>query len=295
MPITHLLLALLVVLLWGVNVVAIKIAVSDLPPLFASGVRFMLVGFLLMPFLRWLRGRMLQMFALTLTFGVLHFGLLFAGLAGVDASLASILIQLSVPFGLLLGWWVLGEAFGWSRSFALVLALVGVVVVFGGPESVSSRWHIAAILAAVWCWAMANIQIKALADVSVMTIQAWMGAVAGPLLLLIGWVVEQPDWDTVSAVSWPGWVALGYTAVGGSILGHTFWYWLVTKNDLSNLLPVLLLQPLVGIAAAIVILNESLDNRTLAGGALILLGVTIIQLRGLRESKRNASSQTTDA
>lgn len=295
MPLTHLLLALLVVLFWGVNVVAIKLAVSELPPLFASGLRYVLVGCLLLPFLKWLPGRMVQVFALTLMFGVLHFGLLFVGMSGVDASLASILIQLSVPFGLLLGWWLLGEAFGWSRSAALLVALVGVVVVFGGPETASSRWHIVTIMGAVFCWALANIQIKALSDVSVLTLQAWMGAVSGPCLLALGWAIEKPDMAMLHSVSWMGWVALAYTAIGGSIAGHSLWYWLVARNNLANLLPVLLLQPLVGILAAIVILQESLDGRTLGGGALILLGVAVIQLRGAQSTQPPAEKRPTDS
>lgn len=264
--------------------VAIKVAVSELTPVFASGLRFVMVGCLLLPFLKWQPGRMVQVFALTLTFGVLHFGLLFVGMSGVDASLTSILIQLSVPFGLLLGWWMLGEVFDWSRFAALLVALIGVVVVIGGPESVSSRWHIVAILVAVMCWAVANIQIKALSDINVLTLQAWMGAVSGPALLAVGWVTEQPDLNGLKSVTWAGWGALAYTAVGGSILGHSVWYWLVSRNHLSNLLPVLLLQPLVGILAAIVILDESLSSRTLIGGTLILIGVAIIQLRSVRNT-----------
>ena len=89
--------ALAVIVIWGLNFVAAKIGVAQIPPLFLIAVRFALVAVLLAPFLRPLGRSWRPVIAVSVMLGGLHFGLMFTGLAGVDAGPAAIALPYSAP------------------------------------------------------------------------------------------------------------------------------------------------------------------------------------------------------
>jgi O-acetylserine/cysteine efflux transporter len=96
-------LALLVALMWGVNFVVMKHAVSEIPPLALTGIRFSLAAvpaiFLLKrPNIPW---RILLGFGLA--FGVIKFGLLFTALkVGMPSGLAALVLQMQAVFSIAL-------------------------------------------------------------------------------------------------------------------------------------------------------------------------------------------------
>src|SRR5690606_15147355 len=72
MPSRHVVLALLVMVLWGFNFVAAKWGLEELPPLALTALRFLLVALLLVSFVPRPRGRMGEIAALSVTLGSLH-------------------------------------------------------------------------------------------------------------------------------------------------------------------------------------------------------------------------------
>src|SRR5690606_14193142 len=109
-PLRHVLLAVLVSVLWGLNFLAIHASLEQFPPLFLVGLRFVVIAvptILLVPRprvrLRWLIGY-------GLGFGTLQFIGLYLGMAaGFPAGLASLVLQSSAPFTVLLGVLLLRE------------------------------------------------------------------------------------------------------------------------------------------------------------------------------------------
>ena len=95
MPIRDVLLALLVVAIWGFNFVVIKLGLEDVPPLLLTALRFVFaaapaVFFLRRPACPW---QWVVLFGFVL--GVVKFGLLFVGMKlGMPAGLSSIVLQL---------------------------------------------------------------------------------------------------------------------------------------------------------------------------------------------------------
>ena len=130
--------ALVVAVLWGLNIIAGKIGVGVVPPLLFSAIRFTLVAALIIPFFPVDRRYWWDLFVLSACFGTGHFGLMFVGLAGVDAATAAIVVQLGVPFSILVSWIVFDERFGWRRGIGLGLAFLGIVLLAGEPRHASS-------------------------------------------------------------------------------------------------------------------------------------------------------------
>ena len=108
-----LLLALLANTALAFNFIAGKAGVEHFPPLLFSALRFAILLLLLLPWLRWLPGKMRQVLEISFVLGVLHFSMNFIGLeASGDIASVAIAAQLYVPFSTLLAVVLAGRTAG---------------------------------------------------------------------------------------------------------------------------------------------------------------------------------------
>ena len=100
-----------VCLIWAFNHVLSKIIVTDwaVPPLFYAALRFAVVAMVMWPWLLPMPRPAWRIVAIALCLGGGSFSLLFVGLQTVSPSEAAIILQLGVPFTMLLSVLVLGE------------------------------------------------------------------------------------------------------------------------------------------------------------------------------------------
>ena len=82
LPPKDLLAILAVTVLWGGNIIAIKLATMSFPPFFATAIRFAVVALVLCPFYRPAPGTLRHIWPVAIVMGIGHFGLLFLGLTG---------------------------------------------------------------------------------------------------------------------------------------------------------------------------------------------------------------------
>src|SRR3954452_17874452 len=124
------LLACLVAVCWGVNFPATALALEHFPPLFLVAVRFSLVALpalLLVPRppvpLRWLIGTGVDV-------GILQFAFLYLGMAsGMPSGLASLVLQPSAPFTVLLAGVFLREPLTRRQVAGIVIAVGGLAAI----------------------------------------------------------------------------------------------------------------------------------------------------------------------
>src|SRR5579872_6585499 len=102
MRFSHLLIALVVCVAWGLNAVAAKVGVTFIPPVFFTGLRFVFVLMFLAPWLRRAPGQWAVLLPAVFFMGGLHFALIFSGAKYSDASTMAIVNQLYVPISVLL-------------------------------------------------------------------------------------------------------------------------------------------------------------------------------------------------
>src|SRR6267143_2121566 len=121
--------AVAVPLLWGYQFVAIKVGVTEFPPLFFLALRFLAIALLLVPFVkRPARQQFGPVAAISIFLGGLNFGLFYVGLGLGSGSMSAVAYQLATPFTVLLAWPLLAERPSLTTSAGVVLAFVGVVV-----------------------------------------------------------------------------------------------------------------------------------------------------------------------
>ncbi|HXK56316.1 MAG TPA: EamA family transporter [Gammaproteobacteria bacterium] len=272
---------LAVVLIWGLNFVAIKTAVTEIPPLALTVLRFLLVGIILTPFFRPEKTQFKQLLLLSGTMGVGHFGLLFMGLRGADAATAALLIQLGVPFSSILAAFFFGDRLGWIRAAGMGMAFAGAGLLAGEPEG-GTPVAIAALLVSAMCWAGSNILIKRIPQVHPLTLIGWLSLLAVPPLILMSLLVETDQLIAIRSADWKTWTALVYIVLASSIVACYLWYRLIGRLQVNQVVPFTLLAPVIGVAAGVWILGEDFTQYKAVGGGLTVAGVAVIQFRQMR-------------
>ncbi len=286
MPLSGILAVLVTVTLWGGNFVAVKIAVTDVPPLFVTALRFLILAGALSPFLKVpaKHGRKILEYALVM--GVGHFGLMFFAIRFVDVSTAAIALQTTTPFAVLLAWLMLGETFGPWRVAGMGMAFAGIVVLVGGPGSGGEPVACGMLAFAALMWALGNVRSKQMPDVSVFSQIAWMALIACPVLFGLSFVVEADQLTRLQGAGFRFWVSLVYMTIASSIVAYGLWYYLIKHYDVTAVAPYNLLVPLVAVSGGVLIMGDTLTVTKLIGGAMILSGVGLIQVREIIRSRR---------
>ena len=271
-------LTVMVMVLWGLNFVVAKIGLEELPPMLLVGMRFILVAALLIGFVPIPRGHMLKILGLSVSMGALHFGLMFVGIRHVDASVASVAIQLQVPFAALLAWMFLGDRLGWHRFAGMLLAFIGILIIAGEPRMATRLVPLGCIVAASLLWAIGNVQLRDLRAVSPMALNAWLALFAAPQMFVGSALFEHGQWDALASAGWKGWGAIAYMIVFVTIIGYGFWYRMAQLYPVNQTMAHTLQVPVWGVLCSVVLLGEHLTWSMIAGSLLTLAGVAIIVL-----------------
>jgi O-acetylserine/cysteine efflux transporter len=284
MRFSDLLIAATVCVVWGLNAVAAKIGVTYIPPVFFTAIRFVFVLMFVSPWLRPVPGKWGALIPAVFFMGGLHFALIFKGAQLSDASTMVIVNQLYVPFAALIAIFWLGEKIPWQRWLGILLALGGVTV-FSLDATVTDHLPgVAFLVADGLAMAIGTVLLRRITGVAPFVMQAWMAALGIPFLLLISVLFEDGQIAALATSPWQGWAALAYTILAGSLIGHTFYYILLQRYEVSLVASVLLPGPAIGVLGGVAILHEPFTPMIVVGSAMTLAGVFIV----LRRAKLRA-------
>lgn len=271
--------ALAVVLIgWGGNFLAIRYAVLDIPSWTALTVRLVLVGGLLSFFLRSPKGHLKYYLTLSVVLVPGHFGLLFlASQLTTNISAISLFIQLNPAFALLFSWLLLKEAPGIRRIFGLALAFGAMIILFYEPNllGVSGALIVAAISAMFM--GLYSVLLRSMpAQIRAIDIIGWTAIFGAPMVGAIAFAIDGSPAVTLANVTIQGYLAVLYSAVVASIIGHGLWAWLCRRHPVAQVVPFSLLVPIVAISLAAIILGESISLQMIVAAAVLCLGLFII-------------------
>ncbi len=283
---------LLLCLIWGSTWLFIKLGLEALPPITFAGIRFVIASLILFVIVKVRRlslPRNRADWIMLVVTGVLSFSLNYAsvfwGEQYISSGLAA-LLQATIPaFGLVFAHFSLpGEQLTPGKIFGVVMGIAGVGVVFSNQLSFAGSRALAgsaAIVVGAACAAAANVLVKkhgAKLDPAVIAGgQMVFGLVP---LLIFGLTLEgnpfRFHWTRMAVI------ALLYLATVGSVAAFLLYYWLVQHMDVTKTMLVALVTPVVAVILGMLVLNEQLNWRTFAGGAMIISGIGLIALRRTR-------------
>ena len=278
------LLALLVVIAWGLNFVVIKVGLHNMPPLMLAGLRFVLVAFPALLFVARPKVpmRLLLGYGLTISFG--QFAFLFSALKfGMPAGLASLVLQAQAFFTIVLGAVAFGERLQLKQVLGITLAVFGVLVL---AESSLNGQDVTLLgfmltLAAALSWACGNIFNKKIMQhpsrPAVMSLVVWSALIPIVPFMVASLIFDGPAVMVQSLVQIDITTVLSliYLAFVATIIGYGIWGTLLGRYETWRVAPLSLLVPVVGMASAALLLNETLNGLQLLGAVLIMAGLYI--------------------
>ena len=275
-------------LIWGVNFVVAKWSLSGTPvivegfegapPLFFAFLRFVLLYAFLAPFLLPIPKKMGPVIGAALTMGAIQFALLFVGLRYATPSAIAIIVQLAVPFTTILSILFLSERVGWVRGAGMAIAFLGASLVVFKPAEFSFTIGLVAGIGAAFAAAAGSIFVKR-TSVPALSLQAWIGLISWPPLLLASIMLEQNQITDSLAGGWPFMGTLVFTVLLVNVVGHGGFYYLLRRYDASLIAPLTLMAPLIGVICGVLLLGDPVTWQLILGGALALVGVGVVAAR----------------
>ena len=287
MKIRDVFLALLAMALWGLNFAVAKMALLEFPPILLAALRFTLVAAILLPFCR--RPRALRpIIELAVVLGVLHFPMVFSGLSRLDASTAAIVLQLQVPFGVVMAALLLGEKLSWRHGIGMLIAFAGVALIAGAPRLEASRLGLLFLLTAALAWGASTVQLKKIGPIDGFTLNGWLGLFMAVELWVISLAAEGSPWPYLTAAGWRGWGGVAYTGIISTIVAFGRWARLVARYSVGQAMPFMLTVPLFAIIGGIAINHDVITPDIVEGGLLTIVGVGLIVLRRVKGKDHSA-------
>lgn len=275
MPLRDKLLAVAVICLWALNMIVIKLGVAELPPMLTTALRFTLVSALLVPFTRLSRKQLPGVLLVSVTFGTIHFGLLFAALEHAEAGTSAVVIQLGAPIATLLACLWLHEPLGLVRLAGLVISVAGIVILAAGP-TLPPPLSLVLLVVSATGWAVTNLIVKQMPGIRPMTMMGWSSLFSVPQLLLASWIFEADRWGMIATAGWNGWFSVLYSAIGSSIIAYGIWYWLLQRHSINAVVPYSMLNPLLTVLFGIVLIGDDPSPVKIIGALVMVVGVALI-------------------
>ena len=279
--------ALMIVVVWGVNFVAIDLGLTRLPPLLFVGVRFLLVGFpavLLVP-----RPRVgwRTVVALGMLMCVGQFGFLFVGMSeGMSAGLSSVIMQAQAVFTVFFAAAFLRERPGYRQVLGLVVAAAGLGLIGADRDGAPLR-ALLFLLAGSACWGAANVVTRAARPARPFSLLVYSALVAPVPLLALSLVFEGGSRDLEALRSIDATVvwSMGYVVVLATFGGFGAWYALLRRYESTVVAPFAVLVPVSGLTAAWIILGERPTPMQAIGSVIAMLGVALVVRASSRASR----------
>ena len=274
---SELLLAASVPLIWGIGFTLAKAGMNEFPPLFLMGLRFSLASLVLVWFVTFPQGQLKQIFWISFIGSTLQYGLTFTGLSMIDASLAIIIIHLEVPFAVLLAALFLKDKPSKQRILGMLISFGGILLIAGQPSLNGQMLAILLTTSGALMWAFGQIMVKRLKNPpSGFALTAWIGVFSGPQMILGSFIFEESQLQSLTQASWIGWGVILYLAIIMTALGYGIWYLVLSRNQVSKVMPVMLLLPVFTIISSMLLLGERPTSIIFLGGAVVLGGVALI-------------------
>jgi O-acetylserine/cysteine efflux transporter len=287
----HVLLALAVVVVWGVNFVVIEVGLEGFPPLLFSALRFFFAAVPAIFLLGRPRVAWRYVIAVGLALGVAKFGLLFIAMDhGVPAGLASLVLQSQVIFTLLFAVLVLRERPRRTQVAGIAIACLGLVLIMLDGGLSAPVGALALVIAAGVCWGVSNTVTRHAKPKDTLRFMVWVSAVAVLPLLSLSLLTEGAgrDLEALRNISLTGVGAIGYLSFVATLFGFGVWGFLLRTYDASTVAPFSLLVPVVGMAAAWVLRGEAVGLQQALAAVLIIGGMACTVIR--RRTRNKAES-----
>ncbi len=284
-----------IILVWGINNAAAKVATGALPPLLVGGLRFGIALLVLWPFLKPPFPPLRQVLPIILMIGPLHFGLIYWGFSMIEnLSPMVVALQLWIPMTAFFAWRVLGETMTRSALAGMIIAFLGVAWMSLDPKGAGDLPGIAIGLLASALWALGTVFVRRMPGVPPLKMQAMTSVVAAPILLGASFAFEGDVVGAMASASWLVWGTVLFAALASTVGATALLFWLVQRREAGRVTPWFLLTPLVSCGLGIGLMGDHMTLNLALGGGATLAGVALVALSERRAAAAAAARSRVD-
>jgi O-acetylserine/cysteine efflux transporter len=273
-------LAILVAALWGFNFVVIDWGMGSVPPLLFAAIRFTVVAVPACFFVRRPPVPFRTVAAVGAFMSLGQFGFLYLSMhLGMPPGLAALVLQAQVVFTIVIAAVVLRERPSRAQVGGVGLGVVGLAVVALGRGG-----HVA-VIALVLCvlaglsWGAGNVVSRASRAPGGLALTVWSATVVPVPLLGLSLLVDGPSavGHGLEHLGTHGILSTAYTAGLCSLVGYAVFNRLLSRYPSGQVVPWVLLAPVVAMACSWPLLGEVPGTAELAGAVLLVIGVLVTQ------------------
>ena len=269
--------ALLVPVILGFGFVIAKPAMQYFPPYLLMGMRFTIPALILVWWFPLPKGLYFDLFKVSLIGSTLQYGLTYTGLNIIDASSAILLVQLEVPFGIIIAFFLLKEIPTIKNIVGLVIAFIGVFILTGAPNLEGKYIGVLLTIAGAFTWALGAVMAKPLSKkIGAFALMTWLCVFSGPMLLLVSLVFDGNPMQYILYANFNSWLTVIFLGFFMQPVGYAAWYYVLKKYPVNKVMPVLLILPVTGLITSIFLLGEDPPKQVFMGGLVIISGVALI-------------------
>jgi len=282
---------LVIIVTWGVNNAAGKLATEAMPPLLVGALRFSIATVCLAAFVRPPFPDWKSLLLIVGVGGALQYGLLYVAYwLAEDVSPVTVANQLWIPMTSLFAFLLLKEKLSRAAMVGMAIAFAGVGWMMVDKHALQDWRAILVAIAAGAAWALTTVVARRTTSIPPLKMQGLLAAGTLPIMAFGSAVFEH---DQIQAIRHAGplvWVSLFWAGIISSVFATTLLFWLVQKREAGRVTPYLLATPVVTILIGWLFMGDVLTPQILTGAAMAMAGVAVVALaeRGLRAGAAKA-------
>ena len=279
LPLSHLFLALAIVVVWGTNFVVIKLSLAAFPPFLFAALRYTfafipLAFFISRPQVSWT-----SLCAYGVAIGVGQFGILYFAIDGrISPGLASLVIQTQVFFTIGFAMFFAKERLRLYQAVAVSVSMTGLGIIALHTDADTTFVGMALVVFAGLSWGIANTVSRRAGSINMLSYVVWASLFSLPPLFLISLIFEG-GWEQMSTsmITAPtgAWAGVFWQSWGNTVFGYAAWAWLLSKHPAAVVAPAPLLVPIFGMGASAYFLSEPLPLWKILAAGLVIAGLIV--------------------
>jgi O-acetylserine/cysteine efflux transporter len=273
----HILVALLITGIFGLNYSAIKLGLGSFDPLLLAGLRFSLCAFPAIFFARKpvCSFKYIALYGVSMSLGL--WSVLLGMHAGLSAGVSALVLQLGAFMTVIVGLFIFKEKITIFNATGFLLALLGLGLIAAITDGSVSMTGMAFALLGTALWVVANTSIKKSGTNQPFLFIIWSSPVSALTMFTIRFVVsgENPLHGVIGNMHPLSIATLLFIAYVATLFGYGIWTMLLSKYALSISAPTYLLVPVFSIFFSHLIFNEPVGSLKIAAAIFIILGVFV--------------------
>ena len=272
------LLAILITAIWGLNFSVIKLGLTSLDPFTLASVRFLLCALPLVFFIKKPDIPMLYVALYGILFGVGLWGMVNLGIYfGVSAGIASLVLQTSVFFTIIMGALFLQEKIQKVKIVGFTLAILGLIFILNLTDGSITYAGLVLVIIGALSWSIANVVVKKSGATKIFSLMVWSSLFSPIPLMLLAYLTQGQDVfsNFLTNIDGKAVFSILFQAYPTTLFGYWVWNTLINKYDISKVAPLSLLVPIFGLLGSYVIFSEAMSMGKIIACALIVGGLLV--------------------